>query len=95
MKCIHSKYMDIKLCLSLICIALLAFLSSCNNDDDAPASLNAQDDGCECLNDLQVIGSHNSYKLAVEQPIIDFIATIDQSLAKSIEYEHTPLFQSS
>lgn len=61
--------------------------SSCNGDTEIPDT-NALDDDCECLNDIQVIGSHNSYKIAVEQPILDFIAQLDQALSQSLEYEH-------
>ncbi|RED47468.1 phosphatidylinositol-specific phospholipase C1-like protein [Seonamhaeicola aphaedonensis] len=40
------------------------------------------------LNDIQVIGSHNSYKIAIEQPLLNYIALKDSSKAKSLEYEH-------
>lgn len=43
------------------------------------------------LNDIQVIGSHNSYKRAVEKPILDSIAKIDNLLKLSLEYEHIAL----
>ncbi|WP_436515662.1 phosphatidylinositol-specific phospholipase C1-like protein [Ekhidna sp. To15] len=70
----------------LLFISIMTF-SSCNGDTEIPDT-NALDDDCECLNDIQVIGSHNSYKIAVEQPILDFIAQLDQALSQSLEYEH-------
>ncbi len=75
----------------LIALSLIVVLTSCTSDDGTSPIRNALDDGCECLNDIQVIGSHNSYKIAVEQPILDFISQLDQTLAQSIEYEHIPL----
>ena len=69
----------------------LSFLVSCNSDNNEPPPTTALDDGCECLNDIQMIGSHNSYKLAVEQPILNFLAVIDQRLSQSVEYEHIPI----
>lgn len=57
---------------------------ACSSD---PESINKNDG--PCINDLQMIGSHNSYKLAVEQPLLDYVADeVGLSLAESIEYEH-------
>lgn len=71
-------------------LSLILTLSSCDKDNEVSSAptVNAQSDGCECLNDIQVIGSHNSYKIAIEQPILDFVAQLDQTLAQSLEYEH-------
>ncbi len=72
----------------ILLLALVATFSSCNKDSTEIPESNALNDGCECLNDIQMIGSHNSYKIAVEQPILDFIAQLDQALSQSLEYEH-------
>ncbi|MGQ7944641.1 phosphatidylinositol-specific phospholipase C1-like protein [Flavobacterium sp. WC2509] len=45
------------------------------------------------LNDIQVIGSHNSYKMAIEKPLFDYLFKIDSSRAKSLQYSHIPLEQ--
>ncbi|AYN69549.1 hypothetical protein D1013_00505 [Euzebyella marina] len=42
------------------------------------------------LNDIQIIGSHNSYKIAIEEPLFNLLLQKDSSL-KSLEYEHIPL----
>lgn len=42
------------------------------------------------LNEIQVIGSHNSYKIAIESPLFDFLLKEHPSLS-SLEYEHIPL----
>lgn len=73
----------------IIAIGLISF--SCGSDSEPAPSPDALDDGCLCLNDIQVIGSHNSYKIAVEQPILDFISQLDPSLADGLEYEHPPI----
>lgn len=37
--------------------------------------------GCKsnhvALNDIQVIGSHNSYKIAIERPLYDYLHTVE------------------
>ena len=71
-------------------LAALLLLTSCNSDKSVvPAG--PAGDGCVCLNDIQVIGSHNSYKQAVEQPILDFLDQLDPSLSPALEYEHIPV----
>lgn len=39
------------------------------------------------LNDIQVIGSHNSYKIGIEQPLMNYLLAIDSSLI-GLQYEH-------
>ncbi|WNH11175.1 phosphatidylinositol-specific phospholipase C1-like protein [Thalassobellus suaedae] len=51
---------------------------SCNNNDTH-------------LNDIQVIGSHNSYKIAIEKPLFNYIFQLDSSKAKSLQYTHLSL----
>ncbi|POY40566.1 hypothetical protein C3L50_03435 [Flavobacterium alvei] len=43
------------------------------------------------LNDIQVIGSHNSYKMAIEEPLFHYLFKLDSSRAKSLQYSHIPL----
>ncbi|WP_223154672.1 phosphatidylinositol-specific phospholipase C1-like protein [Aestuariibaculum sediminum] len=43
------------------------------------------------LNDLQVIGSHNSYKIEIEKPLWSILYEKDSSKAKSLQYGHIPL----
>lgn len=45
------------------------------------------------VNDIQVIGSHNSYKIPIEQPLLDYMASINSSRAKSLEYGHISLVE--
>lgn len=47
--------------------------------------------GCLRLNDIQVIGTHNSYKQPVQGPLLATIASFAPELAASIEYSHSPL----
>jgi hypothetical protein len=42
------------------------------------------------LNEIQIIGSHNSYKVAIDQPLIDYLAQENQALL-GLEYDHIPL----
>ncbi|QDH80821.1 hypothetical protein FKX85_17940 [Echinicola soli] len=43
------------------------------------------------LNDIQVIGSHNSYKIGIEPEIMAIIAEKDSGTAVALEYDHIPL----
>ncbi|AXP81501.1 hypothetical protein CJ739_2428 [Mariniflexile rhizosphaerae] len=43
------------------------------------------------LNDVQVIGSHNSYKIAIEQPLFNYLFEQDSSRARSLQYTHISL----
>jgi len=48
-------------------------------------------DRCLRLNDLQSIGSHNSYHRQPEEPLWSALQAFDAGLARSIEYTHSPL----
>ncbi len=57
---------------------LLVFLFlACKNENQATK-----------LNDIQVIGSHNSYKIAIEKPLWDYLYKTDSSKATSLQYSH-------
>lgn len=45
------------------------------------------------LNDIQVIGSHNSYKIAIEKPLWNYVAAIDSAKAKSLQYSHITIYE--
>jgi hypothetical protein len=42
------------------------------------------------LNQIQVIGSHNSYKIGIEKPLFDYLLKTKPALS-SLAYEHIPL----
>jgi hypothetical protein len=44
------------------------------------------------LNQIQLIGSHNSYKIGIEKPLFDYLLKTKPKLS-SLEYEHIPLSQ--
>jgi hypothetical protein len=43
------------------------------------------------LNQIQVIGTHNSYHIAPEPKLLDLIGATSERAAKSIDYTHSPL----
>ena len=45
------------------------------------------------INQLQVIGSHNSYRLAMDDNVFKWLSRIDSSLAAELDYSHLPLDQ--
>lgn len=42
------------------------------------------------LNEIQIIGSHNSYKTGIEKPLMDYLLKENPQLS-GLEYEHIPL----
>lgn len=60
---------------------MIGFLISVNFIQKAPVKLNG----------IQVIGSHNSYKIAIEKEILEFLRNMNPAIANSLEYEHRPL----
>ncbi|MEP5341801.1 MAG: phosphatidylinositol-specific phospholipase C1-like protein [Algibacter sp.] len=60
----------------LIC-SIVCFIWSCDSKESKIS-----------LNDTQVIGSHNSYKIAIEPALWDIINSIDSKNAKGLQYEH-------
>lgn len=47
----------------------------------------------EPLNAVQVIGSHNSYKKAIEKPLWEYLFQLDSAKAISLQYEHPTLIE--
>lgn len=45
------------------------------------------------MNDIQVIGSHNSYKMAIEVPLWNMIYQQDSAQATSLQYSHISLVE--
>ncbi|MBV1905566.1 MAG: phosphatidylinositol-specific phospholipase C1-like protein [Pseudomonadales bacterium] len=43
------------------------------------------------FNEIQVIGSHNSYKQAIDAPLLDMISKSNPALAESLAYSHPAL----
>lgn len=43
------------------------------------------------LNDIQIVGSHNSYKKAIDPELMQILYQEDSNLAVSLEYEHLPI----
>lgn len=43
------------------------------------------------MNDIQVVGTHNSYKQAMSEAVREAIAARDEKLAQALDYAHRPL----
>ncbi len=65
--------------ISILLFALAATIS-CNDKKEEVA-----------LNQIQVIGSHNSYKIPIEEPLWDYIFSVDSNTAISLQYGHIPI----
>jgi hypothetical protein len=80
---------------ALLLVATTA--AACTSDKDSSSSSTStspsaypRDDALR-LNDVQVLGSHNSYHVQADQKLFDALKSFDPSLAASIEYSHPPL----
>ena len=68
-------------------------LGGCGSDDKAPAPSAATyplDDTLR-LNQIQVLGSHNSYHVQARPALFKWLMVFSSSLARSLEYSHAPL----
>jgi hypothetical protein len=43
------------------------------------------------LNHIQVIGTHNSYKVAIDKPVMDTLKKFNPKWAETLEYSHGPI----
>ena len=59
----------------LLALGILLTVSACNKTEIR-------------LNEIQVIGSHNSYKIPIEKPLWDYIYQMDSTKATSLQYGH-------
>jgi hypothetical protein len=51
----------------------------------------AKVDRCLRLNQIQVMGSHNSYHVEPQEPVASALRSFDAALSASLEYTHSPL----
>jgi len=67
---------------------LLPLLSGCNNSSD----LSLEQPGDDVLmNQVQYLGTHNSYHIEPRADLLDRLSDFDSDLAQSLEYTHIPL----
>ena len=79
------KPLQIAQCIVGLFIACLLVRQSNAQDSDRTAIQDLR------LNQLQVIGTHNSYHLSPEPKLLELIATASARAAEAIDYSHAPL----
>lgn len=72
----------------LLCSPLFAQTEHCLNALEGPC---ATGHGTLKMNDLQAVGSHNSYKLAIPDPELALIRAYSEQSAQSLDYSHLSL----
>jgi hypothetical protein len=86
--------------LILVSFCVLLFFSACKKDDDTqkwlPTIMDMEVPGNLKINQLQYLGSHNSYKIKTDQEILDFLLDIAHLLPAEynpieMDYTHVPL----
>jgi hypothetical protein len=73
------KPTGIRLTLPVLLLVLLSSAKETHSMDDLP------------INKIQIIGSHNSYKEAIDPRLFDKIRYVDDALARSLDYSHISL----
>lgn len=69
---------------------LVAFLAGCSNDRVGVADPYPRDDELR-LNDVQLLGTHNSYHRQGKESVFGLLRAFDANLAATLEYSHRPL----
>ncbi|MEY2451604.1 MAG: hypothetical protein QOD92_1178 [Acidimicrobiaceae bacterium] len=77
--------------LALLAVLVLGACSGGNSTTTATPTSGYPHDGELRLNDIQSLGSHNSYHVQGEQPLFDALKAFDANLASTLEYTHAPL----
>ena len=76
------------------CALLLSAPSTAQNSSECDSGLEgpcATNSAALSMNDIQSIGSHNSYKLAIPAPELALIASYNKDSADSLDYSHLRL----
>lgn len=72
-------------------------ITGCQNPDVLGRGVDCPFDGHACdtlsVNDIQAIGSHNSYKIAIPEPELAVIRQTSPETAITLEYGHIPLHE--
>ncbi len=76
---------------SLISAVMFIFgLSACSDDSDRPRA----DIGSTVrMNEVQYLGTHNSYHLRLRDDLFQLLSDFDAELALSLDYQHVPLME--
>lgn len=75
-------------------VVLVAATASCSDDGEVGGSDTTKNTAAAPsvrINELQVLGSHNSYHLRPERAVLDAVSAINPALAAEIDYEHLSL----
>jgi hypothetical protein len=74
---------------AVACLLALPFYSGCSNSSDDDQNNPAEDN--VMMNQLQYLGTHNSYHLRVREDIFDLLLVYIPDVAPTLEYAHLPL----
>ena len=75
----------------LLVAMLAAVLASCGSDNHPSAATAYPLDDTLRLNQIQVLGTHNSYHIQPKEPLFAALQRFNLELAQSWEYTHPPL----
>ena len=78
--------------LAMLLVVVAACSSDKTSDADKPTTTTtASIDTSVHLNEIQVLGTHNSYHKGVPDDVFNLLESFDQSLADSLDYKKVPL----
>jgi hypothetical protein len=78
----------------VLLVAALVVAAGCSDDDDAASTTTSTTEAAVevRLNEIQVLGSHNSYHLRPDEEILEAVAAFaGQDLAAGFDYQHRPI----
>jgi hypothetical protein len=82
-------------CFLLIICASVVLTAEAQRNPGTPGTSNQSDTTHNelRLNEIQILGSHNSYKVAIDSALLNLIAAKDEETARSLDYAHIPITQ--
>ena len=72
----------------IVTAIFLTCLSACGDGGD---HLNVTEESLVRMNEVQYLGTHNSYHLRLRDDLLVLLALYDEELARSLDYAHAPL----
>ena len=70
---------------------LCAVLSGCSDSSDSSDSGNSGTESSVAMNQVQYLGTHNSYKQLLRRDLFEILTSFVPDVARTLDYGHLPL----
>jgi len=75
----------------LIAVLLLVVAAACSDSDSDDTGTAGDDADLVRLNEIQVLGTHNSYRGPMPRALLDLVTQFDEATGLGLDYAHPPL----